>query len=139
MKTRRTLGFLGAARFALALALAGCANRRTGEVEDQEYRNLPKAAALAGEQVVRVTARRFEYEPATIHLKRGRAARLEFKTLDCTHGFEAPRLGLTARIEPGAGAQLQFTPTEAGRFPFHCNVFCGDGHEEMEGEIVVEE
>jgi len=86
-----------------------------------------------------VTARRFEYEPATIHLKRGEPARLEFTTIDCTHGFEAPRLSLSAKIEPGKVAQLRFTPAEAGRYPFHCNVFCGDGHEEMEGVIVVDE
>jgi cytochrome c oxidase subunit 2 len=86
-----------------------------------------------------VTAHRFAYEPATIRLRRGEPVRLEFTTLDCTHGFEAARLGLSAKIEPGVGARLRFTPTEAGRFPFHCNVFCGDGHEEMEGVIVVDE
>jgi cytochrome c oxidase subunit 2 len=25
----------------------------------------------------------------------------------------------------------------SGTFPFHCDVFCGEGHEEMTGEIVV--
>jgi hypothetical protein len=28
-------------------------------------------------------------------------------------------------------------PERAGTFAFHCDVFCGDGHEEMSGRIVV--
>jgi cytochrome c oxidase subunit 2 len=30
-------------------------------------------------------------------------------------------------------------PDTAGKFFFACDVFCGSGHEEMEGEIVVTE
>jgi len=32
---------------------------------------------------------------------------------------------------------IEFTPTRSGRFEFSCSVFCGDGHDEMNGELVV--
>jgi len=90
-------------------------------------------------QLVRVQARRFEYEPARLVLQLGQPVVLELVSLDCHHGFSAPGLGLRADIVPGAPARLRFVPAQAGTFPFHCDVFCGEGHEDMSGEIVIEE
>jgi len=96
------------------------------------------SAAPAPATLVHVTARRFEYEPARIVLKRSQPVVLELVSLDCHHGFDAPELGLRADILPGAPARLCFVPERAGTFAFHCDVFCGEGHEDMTGEIVVE-
>ncbi len=92
----------------------------------------------AGERVVHVTARKFEYSPSEIHLKKGEPVVLELVSLDRVHGFEAPELGLATQIHPEAPALLHFVPRKEGRFPFHCSVFCGEGHEDMTGEIVVD-
>jgi cytochrome c oxidase subunit 2 len=97
------------------------------------------ASSPAEPRVVRVTAHRFEYEPARVVLKRGERVELEFVSLDCRHGFSAPDLGLRSDITPGKPTRLAFVPERAGTFPFHCDVFCGEGHEDMSGEIVVEE
>lgn len=95
---------------------------------------------LSGEpRHVAVTAKRFTFTPAEIHLRKGEDVVLELTTLDRTHGFEAPELGLSAEIEPGKTTRLRLTPSKTGTFEFHCNVFCGSGHEEMSGRIVVEE
>lgn len=93
----------------------------------------------AGEQVVRVTARKFAYEPSRIVVHRGVPVVLELTALDREHGFKLPALGLAAKIEPGQTTRLRFVPTTTGRFPFACNVFCGSGHEDMNGELVVVE
>ena len=96
------------------------------------------AAAPSGERVVHVTAKKFEYSPSEIHVKKGEPVVLEFVSLDRQHGFEAPDLGLSTEIDPKAPSRVRFVPQKEGRFPFHCSVFCGDGHEDMTGEIVVE-
>ncbi len=88
---------------------------------------------------MRLTAKRFEYEPARIVLKRGQPVDVELVSLDCRHGFNAPGLGLRSDIVPGAPGHLRFVPQSVGTFAFHCDVFCGDGHEDMSGEIVVED
>jgi cytochrome c oxidase subunit 2 len=62
---------------------------------------------------------------------------LALESLDRLHGFDAPALGLEGEFLPGRITRLAFAPSRAGRFALTCNVFCGDGHEEMEGEIVV--
>jgi len=94
-------------------------------------------ARADGEQVIKIVARKFTYAPNVIRLKKGETVILELTTSDRTHGFEAPDLGLNATIKPGAPTRIRVTPARAGTFSFHCNVFCGDGHEDMNGTIVV--
>jgi cytochrome c oxidase subunit II len=95
------------------------------------------AIAQPAERVLRITTRKFEYEPKEIVLKQGEAVVLELVSLDVAHGFEAPELGLQADVLPGKPARLRLLPQRAGAFGFHCDHFCGDGHEEMEGTITV--
>jgi len=120
---------------ATAFALSGCLTPSSGGHDDDDEYGPPPPA----EHVVHVTAHRFAYEPAEIRVKRGEPVVLVLSSLDVPHGFEAPRLSLSATIRPGAETRLPFTPREAGRFPFHCSVFCGEGHEDMAGVIDVDE
>lgn len=88
--------------------------------------------------MIRITAKRFEYSPSRIVLEKGRPVVLELVSLDRTHGFDAPELGLRSDIVPGKVARIELLPDKTGTFAFHCDVFCGSGHEDMSGEIVVE-
>lgn len=96
------------------------------------------AFADAGPHIVTIEAKKFEYNPSEIHLKRGEAVILQLKSLDRKHGFKVSELGLDAVVKPGETTEVKLTPTTAGKFPFHCSVFCGSGHENMAGTIVVE-
>jgi cytochrome c oxidase subunit 2 len=96
-----------------------------------------QAAQADPEPVIKIAARKFTFSPSVIHLKKGETVILELTSSDRTHGFEAPDLGLDATIKPGAPIRIKVTPTKTGTFSFHCNVFCGDGHEDMNGTIVV--
>ena len=96
---------------------------------------------MAGEKetVIQITAKKFEYSPKDIKVKKDVPVVLEFISLDRLHGFNCPGLGIRADIFPGKTNQLRFTPNKAGSFPFHCDNFCGFGHEGMTGTITVEE
>ena len=96
-------------------------------------------APVSGEQLVRMTAKRFEYSPAEVHVKRGVPVVLEITSLDHVHGFAAPDFHLRSDLPPGVVTRLRFLPDRTGRFGFHCDVFCGSGHEDMTGEIVVDD
>jgi cytochrome c oxidase subunit 2 len=91
------------------------------------------------EQVIKITAKRYEYNPSTITVKKGVPVVLEFTSLDRLHGFNCPGLGIRTDLAPGKAATLRFVPQKAGTFPFHCDIFCGSGHEGMTGTIVVTE
>lgn len=102
----------------------------------------PRAiAALAGEaeksQVIKMTARRFVYTPHDIEVKAGIPVVLEIMSIDFMHGFNIPDLKLRSDLPPGQVTRVRFTPPRPGVLHFLCDNFCGDGHEEMNGRIVV--
>ena len=100
---------------------------------------LPRAGAHAAvERVIHVTAKRFAYEPSEITVKQGEPVVLEIESTDREHGFRLPALHLRADIAPGQTVRVPLVATQKGRFPFACDVFCGSGHEDMAGELVVE-
>lgn len=86
---------------------------------------------------IRISAARFRYSPETVPLKMGETVVLELVTEDRKHGFNAPDFGVRADVEPGKVATVTLTPQRKGQFPFHCDIFCGSGHEEMTGAFVV--
>jgi cytochrome c oxidase subunit II len=87
--------------------------------------------------VVKIVARKFEFVPAEIMLKQGEPVILELTTEDVTMGFSAPDFKVDLEIVPGKVAQARLVPDKAGTFDFICDVFCGDGHEDMGGKIHV--
>jgi cytochrome c oxidase subunit 2 len=97
-------------------------------------------AADQPEQVIKITAKKFEYSPNEIRIKKGVPVILEFTSLDRVHGFTIPDLGgVRATIEPGKVTQVRIVAPKAGTYEFHCDLFCGEGHEGMTGKIIVEE
>ena len=95
------------------------------------------AAAVSKENVIQVTAERFKFTPAVIQLKVGEPVVLELTALDRKHGFQVPDLKIDETIEPGKVTRVRIVPERAATYDFHCSVFCGSGHEEMTGQIVV--
>lgn len=90
-----------------------------------------------GETSISMTVKRFEYSPREIHLRKGVPVVLEITSLDVPHGFNLPDLGVRADVIPGIPARVRLIPDKVGTFTFRCDVFCGSGHEELDGTIVV--
>ncbi|MBF0477816.1 MAG: cupredoxin domain-containing protein [Deltaproteobacteria bacterium] len=91
------------------------------------------------ERVIQITAKKFEYKPNTITVKKGVPVLLEFTSLARRHGFNGSELGIRADIPPKKMTQVRFTPQKVGTFPFSCDVFCGSHHGDMSGTITVTE
>jgi len=89
------------------------------------------------ERVVSIKVKRFEYMPREVTLKKGVPVVLELKSLDVPHGFNLPDLGVRADVLPGQTTRVRIVPKQTGRFVFHCDIFCGDGHEDLQGVITV--
>ena len=102
------------------------------------YAGMALAIAMASnDPVVRIEASKFRYDPPKVTLKRGVPVVLELTSSDRSHGFKQVELGIDVKVLPGETTQVRVTPEAAGTFSFACDVFCGSGHEEMDGEIVV--
>jgi cytochrome c oxidase subunit II len=95
------------------------------------------AAARSKPRLIKVVAKRFEFVPAQIHVKQGETVTLQFSSADVPMGFNLADFKLRTDIMPGKLTQLELTPDRAGTFTFLCDVFCGSGHEDMSGSLVV--
>jgi len=88
-------------------------------------------------KVIDISAKKYKFTPGVITLKKGVPVILHLTSVDRKHGFNDPGLNLRADVNKGQVTELKVTPQKTGTFPFYCDVFCGDGHEDMNGKIIV--
>jgi cytochrome c oxidase subunit 2 len=80
---------------------------------------------------IEIDAKRFEFDPAVITLKKGEPVILVVKSGDVAHGLRFHELGIELKAAKGGSAEVRFTPEQTGDFVGHCSVFCGAGHGHM--------
>jgi len=88
---------------------------------------------------IQVIARKYEFNPNTITVKRGERVKLTITAIDHDHGFKLEAFGIDKLLKKGQATTIEFTADKAGTFPFQCSHFCGMGHGKMKGQLVVEE
>ncbi len=97
----------------------------------------PKDAT--GVHEIKMTAKKFVFEPSSIRVKKGEQVRLIVTATDRDHGIAIDEFHINQRLRAGQPTIIEFTPTKAGKFPFNCSVVCGGDHGSMNGAVVVEE
>jgi cytochrome c oxidase subunit II len=88
-------------------------------------------------QRIEITAKRFEFVPNQITLKKDRPVVLVFRSNDVAHGIVEKDLNLKADIPKGRSMEVQLTPQSTGTFVAKCGHFCGSGHGQMHLTIIV--
>ena len=89
-------------------------------------------------RVIAITAKRFEFAPSTIALKKGETVKLVVTSEDVTHGLFLRGLKIDTDLTPGETQEITVTPQTAGTFTAICHHFCGSGHGGMKLTVVVE-
>ncbi len=89
-------------------------------------------------RVVTISAKRFEFTPNQITLKRGEPVTLRVSAEDRDHGFYQKELKLDLDLTPAHASEVTITPETTGRFVAICDHFCGSGHGNMKMVITVE-
>jgi cytochrome c oxidase subunit II len=107
-------------------------------------------------QVIEMSAKKYEYSPSPIRVKRDSKVQLRITSLDRTHGIkinlspdgsdQKNDSGLIFssnnddcfKLEKGIPTVVQFVARTPGTYSFHCCNRCGIGHGGMKGQIVVE-
>ncbi|MCQ9208348.1 MAG: cupredoxin domain-containing protein [Omnitrophica bacterium] len=91
-------------------------------------------------QEVALIAKKWEYFPNTLTAKKGVTVKVYITSIDVTHGISFREFEKSGRkVVKGKITTFTFTPTKAGEYSFACTNFCGAGHGEMKGKIIVEE
>ena len=98
----------------------------------------PVRSLAQGEpRTIEVVAKRFAFEPARIEVTEGERVRLVVKSGDGVHGIEIKKFKINKKVPRGGEVSIVFVATAAGEFPILCSEYCGDGHEDMKGMLVV--
>lgn len=80
-----------------------------------------------------IQAFQFGYNPDRIVVKKGERIKLTINNTDTLHGIRIPELGISGNDF------VEFVGDKNGEFIWYCNNFCGDGHRQMQGTLIVEE
>ena len=90
-------------------------------------------------QVIKVSVKKFEYSVREITVKRGTPVVIELTSEDRQHGFSLPAFGVRGDANPGEATRIAFTADKTGSFEYLCDIFCGEGHEDVTGTLIVTE
>ena len=100
--------------------------------------NQQDPAAASAPRVINVVAQRFTFEPSRIEVTEGERIKLVITSGDGVHGVEIKKFKVTKKVPRGGDpVTIEFVATVAGEFPVMCSEYCGEGHEDMKGMLVV--
>jgi len=88
---------------------------------------------------IQVTAKKYEFNPSVIKVKKGEHVKLVITAIDHEHGFKLEDFKIDQHLMKGVPTTVEFTADKVGEFKFHCSHFCGPGHPKMKGKLVVED
>ena len=97
------------------------------------------ARATDEPKVIEITAKKFEFSPTQITLKKGEPVILRLSSLDRVHGFMSKPLKIDTDIPADKSEDVAVTPDTAGDFVVICDHYCGTGHGNMKMKVTVVE
>jgi cytochrome c oxidase subunit II len=90
-------------------------------------------------KVIQITAKKFEFTPSEITLKKGEPVILRLTSSDRVHGFMSKPLKIDTDIPSDTTKDVSVTPDTAGDFTVICDHYCGTGHGNMKMKVTVVE
>ena len=90
-------------------------------------------------KVIEISAKKFEFTPSQITLKKGEPVILRLHSSDRVHGFMSKPLKIDTDIPNDSAEDIALTPDSAGDFTVICDHYCGTGHGGMKMKITVVE
>ncbi len=80
----------------------------------------------------------WKFYPAEIRVKVGSTVTFYVTSVDVQHGFKIFDTNVNMQILPGQVSKLAHTFDKVGEFPYACAEYCGVGHQNMFGKVIVE-
>jgi len=103
-----------------------------------------RAVALASPQsqdaalrTVKLTAKRYRFDPPRIEVFVDDLVRIELQTEDIAHSLTIDTYRISKRVGPATPITFEFRADQAGTFPYYCNLQIDDGCRQMRGELIV--
>ncbi|MCU1750582.1 c-type cytochrome [Pseudomonas sp. 6D_7.1_Bac1] len=74
-----------------------------------------------------------------VHLPVNKPVKVLLRSKDVLHNFYVPQMRGKMDMVPGMVSYFWFTPTKTGKYEILCAEYCGVGHYNMRGHMIVEE
>ena len=103
--------------------------------EDKEIKESIQTTGQAKEFTI--TASQFKFEPNKIEVNKGDKIKITAYSNDVSHGLALPEFEVYLYLEKNNPKTIEFIADKSGKFQYFCNAFCGDGHGNMKGELIV--
>jgi cytochrome c oxidase subunit II len=87
---------------------------------------------------VHMLAHMWAWTPSPLHVPRGAAITFYVTSADVLHGFQVPSTTINVTAVPGIIGSVTYTFAHAGTYNIICNEYCGIGHHNMIGRIIVD-
>lgn len=106
-------------------------------------------------KIIDISAKKYEFSPAEVRVKKGEKVEMRVHSVDDTHGikidvyaegvkdqgtpglvFEHPEQN--GKVQKNADQVLDFVAATPGIYEFKCAKVCGSGHGRMQGKLIVE-
>lgn len=98
----------------------------------------PVGSQKSDQRVIEVIVRKFAFEPSRIEVFQGETVRLMVRSADGVHGVRIKKFRISEEVpRGGVPVLIKFTATAAGEFDILCSEYCGNGHQDMSGKLVV--
>lgn len=81
---------------------------------------------------IKIDATQFKFVPAIIRIREGERVNITVRNIDTAHGIFIPEFNARGR------ESVEFTATKKGNYPFYCATYCGSGHPDMQGTLIIE-
>ncbi len=88
-------------------------------------------------RVIEITAKKFEFTPNQISIKKGVPVILRLTSADRIHGFMSKDFKFDMDIAPGKPTDVAVIPTSNGQYTVICDHYCGAGHGNMKMKVTV--
>lgn len=134
------LGALGYAAVGMGITLPS----RAGELDPKQVRSTPPFDDPGVERVgpdayeVVMIGSAWRFAPSRIEVPAGAKVTFRATSSDVIHGFHIEGTRVNAMLIPGQVTEVSYTFEEPGEHIFVCHEYCGIGHHQMYGTVVVE-
>jgi cytochrome c oxidase subunit 2 len=91
-----------------------------------------------GALTVSIRAEFYVFRPDVVRVPAGRRVRFRITSPDVLHGFQVVGTNVNLTVAPGYVSEGTVMFNEPGEYLVVCNEYCGLGHHNMQGKVIVE-
>ncbi|RKP53894.1 cytochrome C oxidase subunit II [Cohnella endophytica] len=128
--------FLALVALATLSALSACGSKNNANnVSPSPSAPAPSGTTAAGgTQEITLHAKNWVFDQTEIKVKKGDAVKVTLVNDEGAHGLAIEDFGVNIKN----GQTAEFTADKTGTFEYHCSIQCGQGHDNMTGNLIVE-